>query len=288
MEQILNIDDLLELEKYVASQDEDLLRTSLTEEYLRLVEYKDAIAWNRLVRICEVFSIIGWGDLERVNAICTKSLNQWHTQLENKYREPRFLRGNWLKRKSGYVLFNPSYYHSPDKPDIPSVDWQSYPKVNEIVCAVHHLANQRNRQKMSPFSFGGIFVADSPVKSDMLFLILHDLRKLLDYNLRPDLYGEGIESIAIRYVTAKPDEKGMTRFEHGTYYPQKCTFGCDVFIGGEFADLSVSQRKEVLRELLLDVLDSLKDKASRKELNYDVNLLTEDALIELGKWMEAK
>jgi hypothetical protein len=216
-----------------------------------------------------------------------KSLNQWHTQLENKYRERRFLWGNWLKRKSGYVLFNPSYYYSPDRPDTPSVDWQSYPKGSEIVCDIPHLANQRNRQKMSPFSFGGIFAADTAVKPDMLFPVLRDLGKLLDYNLQPDLYGEGIERIAI-HVTANPNEKGVTRFERGTYYASQCAFDCDVFIGEEFAGLSVSQRKEVLSELLLNVLESLKDKASKKKLNYDVNLLTEDTLIEIGKWLDAK
>ena len=285
MEQIYTIDNFSELEKAVKSTDEKVLRKELTNQYLRLVEYTNAEEWNRLVRICEIFSIIGWGNLERVNANCCKSLNQWHTDLENKYREKRFLQGNWLKRKNGYVLFNPSYYYSPDKPDKPTIDWESYPKQTEMECTVPSLAVQRNKQKMNPIVFGGIYTYNSKIESKMLFPIFRDLRKLFDYNLKPDLYGNGIKSIAIRYITAEQGEKRMTCFERGTYYPKKESYDCEIFIGEEFAEMSESERKEQIKHIMQDILETLKEKLQKNKMKYYIDLLTKDTMYEIDKWI---
>lgn len=284
MEQIYKIDDLSELEKAVKSMDEKVLRKELTCQYLRLVEYTNAEEWNRLVRICEIFSIIGWGNLERVNANCCKSLNQWHTDLENKYREKRFLNGNWVKRKNGYVLFNPSYYYSPDKPDKPTIDWKNYPKQAEIECSVPRLAVHRNKQKMNPIVFGGIYTHNTKIEHKILFPMLRDLRKLFDYNLKPELYGEGINSIAIRYITAQQGETRTTCFERGTYYPKKGSYDCEIFIGEEFAEMSESGRKEQIKHIIQEILGTLKEKLKKSKQKYNIDLLTTDTMREIDKW----
>ena len=285
MEQIYIIDNLSELEKTVKSMDEKALREELVCQYFRLAEYANAEEWNRLVRICEIFSIIGWGNLERVNANCYKSLNQWHTDLENKYREKRFLRGNWLKRKNGYVLFNPSYSFSPDKPGKPAIDWENYPKRTEIECVVPNLAVQRNKQKMNPIVFGGIYTHNSKIESKILFPMLLDLRKLFDYNLKPELYGSGINTIAIRYITAKQGEKRPTCFERGTYYPKKEAYDCDIFIGEEFAEMRENERKEQIKYMMQEILEKLKQKLKKNKQKYNIDLLATDTMREIERWI---
>jgi len=286
MEPIYTIDKLSELEKAVKLIDEKVLRKELTSQYFRLVEYTNAEEWNRLVRICEIFSIIGWGNLERVNANCCKSLNQWHTELENKNRESRFLKGNWVKRKNGYVLFNPSYHYSPDKPDNPSIDWENYPKQAEIECAVQSLSVQRNKQKMNPIVFGGIYTHNTKVESKMLFPMLRDLRKLFDYNLKPELYGYGITNIAVRYITAQRGEKRTTCFERGTYYPKKERYECEIFIGEEFAEMSENERKKQIKCIMQEVLETLKEKLKKSKQKYNIDLLTTDTMCEIDKWIK--
>ena len=129
LDKIYEMDDLDELEKAARKMDKKALHKALTKDYLRLVEYKDANEWNQLVRICEIFSIIGWGSLERVDAICFQVQNKWQTELRNKDKEERFLEGVWLKRKNELVLISRSYYHSPDKPSIKSADYAETPEI---------------------------------------------------------------------------------------------------------------------------------------------------------------
>ena len=287
MKQLFDIDGLSELERVIMNMDERTLRTELTTRYLQLVEYTNAREWNELVRICEIFSIIGWGSLERVNASCAKSLNQWNTRLENKHAEPRFLQGTWIKRKNGYTMFNPVYFHSPDKPDKPSVCRKDYPPFpeTETECPACNLVMQRNKQKMNPIIFGGIYMVDSKIKSTMLAPILRELRTLLNYNLTPELYGEGINKINIRYVTARPGQKGITRLERGTYYPRREVYDCDAFIGEDFAELREPERKQQIKQLMKIILDELNTKVSKRKLEYNTELLATDVMREIDKWI---
>ncbi|GHT78547.1 hypothetical protein FACS189464_2180 [Bacteroidia bacterium] len=285
-EQIYQMEELSQLEEFVKTLDENLLRENLVKEYFRLTEYRDANEWNRLVRICEVFSIIGWGNLERVDAKCVKALNQWLTELTNKQKETRFLQGHWVKRKNGYVLFNPCYFYSPDRPEKASIDWESYPKQAEIECDVPYLAKQRNKQKVNPISFGGIFVSGSKVKSNMLFPLLRALRILFDNNLKPDLYGEGLNSIDIRYLTVEEKSEDKTHFECGIYYPKNSTYRCDIFFGNDYASFSEQERKEQIKQLVFEVLQDVKARITKRKLNYNIDLLTKDAAIEIEKWIK--
>lgn len=286
MEDLFKIEDIPNLEKQLYSFDKDILREQLTELFLSLVEYKDSEEWNKLVRICEIFSIIGWGKLERVDACCYKSLNQWQTYLENKYKEKRFLSGNWVKRKAGFVMFNPSYYCSPDLPKKPSIDWKEYPKSPEIVKNVACLESQRNRQKKNPISFGGLIKLTCPMEmNEFLTRSFRTLRKKLDLKLEPELYGDGIENIYIRYNAEFSGTNEKSFYKKGRFLPKSLSFDSTIYIQNDFILLSEKERLEKLSEFIILILNDLRQIIIRKKLNYKIDLLIEDVQKLLVDWL---
>lgn len=67
---IYEIDDLLQLREYLMGfSDCEKVRAYLSAEFLKYGRYRNAEEWNRAVRLCECLAIIGWGNLEPVEAI---------------------------------------------------------------------------------------------------------------------------------------------------------------------------------------------------------------------------
>ena len=284
MEKIYDIESIEELTEFLKTIEKPEINKFLENEFRYLVEYKDADEWNKLVKVCECLSISGWGKLERVDAICLKIANTWKTELRNKEKEPRFLTANWTKNKNGFTYANPSYYFSPDIPEKKSVDWQDYPKREVKEVNVPKLFDQRNKQKTNPIVIGGIYPLKSKIKREMLFPLLKDLNKILNKALNADLYGSGIDIIAVNYVTAETAESN-TRFVKGTYYPKKSEYKAEVILGEEYTASSIMERKEIIKQILLQTLEDVKLKVKKHKLNYNVDLLINEVNKEASEWV---
>lgn len=284
MEKIYDFKSIDELASYLKLFEKSEISKFLEDEFKSLTEYKTAKEWNKLVRICEALSITGWKNLERVDAICFKNGNNWNTELRNNKKELRFLSASWTKRKNGFVYDNPSYHFSPDVPEKPDVAWQDYPKTEFEEVDVPELSDQRNKQKVNPIIFGGTYPLHSKIERNMLFPPLLDLRNRFDNNLHADLYGEGIDKISIRYLTAVSNEKTATSFLKATYYPKTKEYKAEAIFGEEYAAASETERKKIIEKLLLQTLEDVKQKASKHKLRYDVDLLISEVKEEIIKW----
>ncbi len=285
MKKIYGIESIEELTEFLKTIEKPEINKFLENEFRYLTEYKDADEWNKLVKVCECLSILGWEKLERVDAICVKIANSWKTELRNKEKELRFLTANWTKRKNGFIYLNPCYYFSPDIPEKKSVDWQDYPKREVKEVNVPKLLDQRNKQKTNPIVIGGIYQLKSKIKREMLFPLLKDLNKILNKALNADMYGSGIDIIAVRYVTAET-AKSNTRFVKGTYYPQKSEYNTEIIFGEEYAASSIMERKEIIKQILLQTLEDVKLKVNKHKLNYNIDLLINEVNKEASEWVQ--
>ncbi|WP_405397076.1 hypothetical protein [Maribacter sp. Asnod2-G09] len=286
MDKIYDIESIEELSGYLNALNTDEIRKALETEFKSLVEYKDANEWNKLVRICEVFSIIGWINLERVDAICYKSMNIWITELRNKQKEARFLSASWLKRKNGFIYTNPSYHYSPDINEKQSIGWKDFPKADLKEIDVPKLLDQCNKQKVNPIIFSGVYQYQSKIDRSMLFPLLKELRIRLDNNLNVDNFGNGINKIYIHYSTAKPNEEGITRLLKSRFSSKVSEYSADLFIGEEFVLKTEIQRKELLKYIILQVLEDVKKKVIKNKLKYDIDLLISEVKNEASIWID--
>ena len=285
MNEIFDIENIDNLIDFLQSSEQSKTYQFLVDEFKNLTEYKNANEWNKLVKVCEALSIIGWGELERVDAICFTTMNVWKTELRNKEKKLRFLSAGWTKSKNGFTYSNPSYYFSPDIPEKESIDWQQYPKSEIETINVLALLDQRNKQKVNPITIGGVFSLKSKIESNTLFPLLLELRKIMDENLNTERYGVSIEKISIRYNTAKPNEKTESCFLNGTYYPKTKEYKAEVFFGEEYAIATETKRKLIIEKLLLLTLDDIKRKCHTHKLNYNIDLLIDELKNETSSWV---
>lgn len=284
MNKIYDIESINELNDFLQSSEQSEIYQFLVNEFKSLAEYKNANEWNKLVRVCESLSIIGWGELERVDAICLKIMNTWKTELRNKEKEIHFLSANWTKRKNGFTYSNPAYYFSPDIPEKGSIDWQQYPKFEIEEINVPALLDQRNKQKVNPILIGGVCSLHTKIESNTLLPLLLELRKIMDNNLNPEMYGDEIGKIAIRYSTAESDDKTETSFLKGTYYPKTKEYKAEVIFGNEYAAATETGRKRMIQKLLFQTLEDVKEKIHIHQLNYNIDLLIDDVNNETSSW----
>jgi hypothetical protein len=100
----LSLDELTR--RVLAVGDRPRLRSELIAEYGRLVGYRSLIEWNRLVRVCELLAVIGWGEDRPVEAVADKWINgRYYTELRDAIfaTVPDTSRG-WLRRGDTFVV----------------------------------------------------------------------------------------------------------------------------------------------------------------------------------------
>jgi hypothetical protein len=89
-----------------AVTDQERLRDELVAEYGRLVGYRSLAEWNRLVRVCEVLAIIGWGEQRPVEAVAEKWINgRYYTHLQDgTFAKVSDTEKGWLRRADSFVV----------------------------------------------------------------------------------------------------------------------------------------------------------------------------------------
>ena len=129
LDPIFKLDSIAEIEGYLRSIGPDRARPHLIEAFFKLVEYRNAHEWNRLVRVCEALAIAGWGNYEPVEATAERWINgSFYTELRNRFFEDRFLSVGWKKKGTTFVHEESSrfYYRSPDCPERPELNTSEY------------------------------------------------------------------------------------------------------------------------------------------------------------------
>ncbi|WP_405102087.1 hypothetical protein [Micromonospora sp. NBC_01412] len=81
-------------------------RAALLADFDRLCDYRSAADWNALVRVCEAFALIGWGDREPVEAFAERWINgSFYTQLQDvRFRAIAGTAHGWSRRGDTFVV----------------------------------------------------------------------------------------------------------------------------------------------------------------------------------------
>lgn len=309
LDALLQRDTLDALEAGLAGVDPEVAREALLDAFFALVEYENVAEWNRLVRVCEALAIVGWGEVEAVDARAARWLNgRPYTDLMNRAFEKRFLSAGWSEMGSTFVLGETDrfYYASPERPDRPQLDTAAYaaarPTVDRVDHGVSKLASQRNPLARNPLRLtrsGRFYPAFEPLVDALL-----GLRHRLDRETRPERYGPGFGYLGILYAFSYPLEQYYHREEDVPAEPEGRTFVRERLALGRLAkakgelrmtvtryvppalaERSLADQKREVADDLRALLDTLEARLKKRKADYDVPALRADLDAILDGWL---
>lgn len=315
MNAIFELESLDDLQSYFRDQSAAEIRPRLVEEFFAICEYKNAAEWNHAVRLCEALAIVGWGDLEPVQAVRGTFFNgNPESTFYNRYSEPRFVSAIWSRRKQGWTLEagRTAYHASPDVPDRPSMS-DDYPVV-ECVQDVK-LATQRNWISKSPVlitrTIGNCYATSEPLVED----VEERLSPRIDRELDPEDYGKAIDRVALvchlsyeipgslgcNYVTYDDNTKLNSqkqharllemfsaqeiddnsyylrrRIDYGAFLAAKGQMTVDLHFTRKFSEQTAGQQKQVFAAHLSEAIDGVVERLKRKKLAYQLDEMARD------------
>ena len=270
------------LAAFLQSQPKDAVRNGLLKLFDEHAEYKDADQWAAAVRICEALAIVGWSSRERVDAISHFNGDCWDTRFVNEKGAYRFRAGKWRKRKGGWVLFNPQYHFSPDRPDKPPVNWQHFANVEFPIVDRSDLPSQRNYRKQLPIIMG-LFCGSSKT-SNTATALKAELTAHLRDAMHPDTYGAALEFFYFTLHCAALSESFPARLKIGAYNTKQKAFYCDLYFDDAFGTLAVRQQREYFAHNLLVAIDELETKLKKRKINYDIPGFRSDVVDAIEHW----
>lgn len=212
IDDIFEIDSLDELTGYLKALPAGKTRRQLKKLFFENVRYQNLSQWNRTVRLCEALTIVGWGDLEPVQAIHTKFDNgcPW-TKLRNRYWDYRYIDAWWSKRKDG-VMMTDRRIEDHGSDDLPARLCRK-PFVPTFEKEHGTFKSQRNWISRSP-----ICVWRTLTMCYESSAVLMDSAKKLDAKLhsemRPEVYGQEIDQLRFYYHLSygEPDYASANNF----------------------------------------------------------------------------
>lgn len=282
---VMAIESLDGLAEFLSSQPEDEVRGELLAALDPLLEYDDADQWASAVRLCECLAIIGWGERERIDAISRFNGDCWETRFINANNEDRFRRGGWSKRKAGWVLRNPEYHFSPDRPDKAEEDWHVHAGTTFPTVDRPDLPSQRNCQRQMPIvmdGFGG-FNKTSLAASAMKQQLTAHLRDAM----RPDCYGDALERFYFTLHCPALSRSPAAALEVGSYNVKQRAFYCKLSFDDGFGDLPADQQRKYFAENLLAAIDALDAKLRKRKIPYDIQGFRADVVTAIDNWLQA-
>jgi hypothetical protein len=235
--------------------------------------YTGAHSWNRLVCICEALAEVGWGEMERMDAVCLYGGDGWDTRLINNRREQRLLWGWWGKRKAGWRLLTSRIYASPGFPDAMATDYVrlTAPYNDE---KAQRLFTQRNYQRQRPV--GLILYCGTNKVSEITSAWLRVLELAMRETARPDLYGEPLEHLYVSIHCPVSEDELNPRLEIGAFNVRLRSFYSKLYISSDFGKLSIPEQWDYLRTQIHKAIDAAEAKLNKRKLPYRFDLLRED------------
>ncbi|PXX45181.1 hypothetical protein [Undibacterium pigrum] len=284
---IMAAETLEDLAQYLSAFAVKELRTRLFDELKQHVEYEDADQWAVAVRLCESLAIVGWGELERVDAVSHFNGDCWNTRFINGKNQSRFREGSWSKRKAGWVLRNPSYHLSPDLPDTPGHDWQRYASVDFPAVACASLPSQRNYQAQMPVIMG-MYGSDNPSCLAMNEIRLALMAQLYE-SMRPAQYGENLEYFYFTlHGPAISEESPAPHLKVANYNANQRSFSAALYFDQTLASWSPGQQRKFYFDSLLAAIDALEEKLRKRGIEYDTQAFRADVTAAIQASMRAQ
>lgn len=181
---------IMELKEIIESlPDREKAKKQLHEEFLKYCYYNTAEEWNRAVRLCECLAIIGWGEVEGVEALKGRWVNGYpSTGFFTSRGEQRYRFAVWV-RKNGGITIDP--YTLRDQTD------SQIKSLSRVVSRDVKLASQRNWLPKCPVECTRVMLNCYPGSAGVVKSIVNDLNRMLMDGMRPERYGNLINYILI-------------------------------------------------------------------------------------------
>lgn len=313
LDTILKSETLEQLKQRLLQAGHEAIRPELLREFFSLVEYRNARQWNRLVRVCEALAIVGWGECEPVEASADKWIDgQYFTKLSNAQFEERYLCAGWRRAGDSFLVDGGGccYHASKDRSERSKMDWKqcldNLPPADLKNYGVRVLERQRNPLPKNPIRISR-YISNQYPTFDPLTKEINRLRKELDRRLRPAAYGEnfgylGIAcSFSFKLSDYFHDESDVPPgFKERYWIRPRVKIGRLSKCKGElrlvaqrhfpaaFAELPFTQQKQQFSDDLLEIIDAFAVRLRAKKIAYDMDMLRNDVVKILKKWVDAK
>ena len=320
IEQIFEIESLDALAVYLQALPPGRTRQQLAKLFLQNVLYQNVTQWNRVVRLCEALTIVGWGDLEPVQAVRTRYYNgfPW-TILSNRFAERRYVEVCWCTRRGGYAMDeNSIVFHGSD--DLPSaLRKKGFVPVLEPEGGV--FATQRNWIARSPIWVGQT-VVNCYDSSKPFVASVGKLCDRLFREMRPEAYGRAIDRLWFYFHTSykdpgcatnyviQPEDKELNDSENERrlrkryaaneirkmgyklvprylFRPFRTAEGqmnISIHLTKEFSEQTIPSQKREFAELLTGAIDQVVGRLRKKRLEYDLETMRTDAARLIQAW----
>jgi len=283
-EELHNFDTIDDMEVWLNQFDPDFLRAYLFKEFDKVKYYETANQWNDAVRICEALAIIGWGNRDRVDAVCSRR-DQWReTSFKSKANDMCFRRANWLPRKAGHYQVNYDDYNAPSHSDRKS---QSYVSTREedIICTpVDKILSQRNYLVKQPFWFPG--TVDSTDASWLVADYTVQLGNVMKEMFDPAPYANRLESF--RVWTSVGWAKRAYKFTAGRYYANRKAYDISLHIDRDIADSSETEQRLIIASGVREGVKSFIERLSKRKLDFPSAQFQADVDLALDTFVAMK
>lgn len=324
MQKIFETATITELQEYLSGiPNVDDFREQLHIEFLKHSQYSDAREWNVAVRICEALAIVGWGKHEPMEAVRGTYFNgNPETYFINRYAKPRFFNAVWSRRKDGYAIdYGLSFLHgSHENPLVKPI------RVNQQIGNALNipLLSQRNWIPKNPIRIIRGITNCYDTSKPLIDSIEKKLIPALNQEMRPELYGAAIDTIALNlsfsfydnyhcktnYIIAdeslklkKKDfypqllelftEKEIedngyylrNRFAYGPFRSETGAIRVKIYFEKEFSELSAHEQKQVFCSYLIQAVEQVAKRLNRK-ISYDFPMMIEDFKSILYSWLK--
>lgn len=290
---------LEEISALLSSFPKDSIQPALNQLFFKYIEYKKLTEWNKLVRICEALTILGWGDLEPMEAIKTLWFNgNPYTCLLDKNSDERFRSAIWSKRKTGHTMEPGRTYKFVKKPNLKC---ETLNEEIQIIIQPGKFLSQRNwifRNPVRP----RIGLGNVDEKLKYVQQLVPELRNHLNEKLNSERYGKTLNFISIAfffsceytgYVIIPQGEK-QSQIGHKTLKTPKFRlkrfskkngiFSVDYYFPKEFGDYDEQSQRKKFKTEILEIVNACCEKLKPKCKNYDFEKMRFELISALNQF----
>lgn len=279
-----------ELGEFLRSFNISEVASYLESEFMLYSYYKNLEEWNKAVRLCECFTIIGWGNKIPVEAQKSKFFNgNPYTGFYDKDGAEHHRGAIWSKRKNGYTI-------EPDR----VFDEKSQKKEIEIDILDGKFASQRNwifKNPIKPY----IFLRNAFDELEFIQKKVLELKTYLNEHLDSSNYGTSLNYLSISVnvssqvteyeIVSEKTKKSYAfgkiktpKFRFNRFTKKDGIYSIDYYIPKEFGSDSEVKQIENLKKDMLTILSTSSEKLKRKCPNFQFKKLETDCIRLLEDW----
>lgn len=284
VEQLHHFETIEEMEIWLNQSESSFLRAYLLKQFDKLKYYETANQWNDVVKVCEALAILGWGNSERVDAICSRR-DQWRsTTFKSLNNDDCYRSANWLPRKAGRYITNYSDYYGPSHQQRNCYKYVDV-KEAQIVCTpVEKILSQRNYLVKKQFCFPGHL--DGSDAGWLVCDLTSQLYRVMKKEIDPAPYANHLEVFCV--WTSVGWAKDAYKFKPGRYYANQKIYNIYLHIDRDITDLSQTKQRLIIADGVREGVKAFLDRLKKRKLDFPAPQFEADVDLALDKFVALK